>query len=132
VIETPEFEERVTAPPSELLFRCDVVYAGDHAVVAARGEMDLATAPSVLREIRATLALPISGVTIDLGYVTFIDSSGVQALLTARNNAVERGITFSLDSVPRQVRGVLDMCNLLGLFGLPSRTPTPVPPSTAA
>jgi anti-sigma B factor antagonist len=131
VIDTPESKERVFASRKAVPFRCDVVYAGDHAVVAARGELDLATAPAVLREIRASLALPISGVTIDLGYVTFVDSSGVQALVTARNNAIEHGIGFRLDSVPRQARRVLETCHLLDLFGLPPR-PDRAPPITAA
>jgi anti-anti-sigma factor len=131
VIEIPDSGERRTAPPSAVPFRCDVIYDGDHAVVAARGEMDLATAPAVLREVRATLALPINGVTLDLAYVTFLDSSGVQALLTARNNAIERGIEFRLDSVPRQVRSVLEMCDLLGLFGLAPRSTRSAPPITA-
>jgi anti-anti-sigma factor len=132
VLEIPGSEERLTTAPSAVPFQCDVIYDGDHAVVAVRGEVDLATAPVVLREIRATLALPISGVTVDLAYVSFLDSTGVQAFITARNDAIERGIAFRLDSVPGQVRGVLELCDLLGLFGLTSRRDASAPPSTAA
>ena len=103
-------------------FRCDVLYVGDHAVVVARGEVDLATAPVLDRKVSATFALPITGVTVDLAYVTFLDSSGVNALLTTSKRAKEHNIEFRLESVPRQARQVLEMCNLLEHFGLATRS----------
>ena len=118
MIETPDSEERIPDPSRDGPFRSDVLYVGDHAVVVARGELDLAGAPALLREILGTLALPIGGVTVDLAYVTFLDSSGVHTLMQARTHALERGISFRLESVPDQARQVLETCDLLGLFGL--------------
>ncbi len=102
-------------------FRCDVLYVEEHAVVVARGEVDIGTAPALLRQMSATLALPITRMTIDLAYVTFIDSSGVNALIVARKHALERRIEFRLESVPRQARSVLEVCDLVDLFGLENR-----------
>ena len=119
-------EHRHTDNP--VAFRCDALYVGDHAVVVARGEVDLDTAPALSRKLSATLALPVTGITVDLAYVTFLDSSGVSALVSSRKHAGERGIEFRLESVPRQVRQVLEMCNLLTFFGLSARSDASIPP----
>jgi anti-anti-sigma factor len=123
---SPRGEHRHSDAP--VAFRCDVLYVGDHAVVVARGEVDLATAPALIRKVSATLALPVTGITVDLAYVTFLDSSGVNALITMRNQAVERHIEFRLESVPRQARQVLEMCKLLEHFGITARSDASVPP----
>jgi anti-sigma B factor antagonist len=108
-------------------FRCDVLSVADHAVVVARGEVDVASSVTLLHEISATLALPITGMTVDLAYVTFLDSSGVNALVVARTRASEQGIDFRLESVPRQARRVLEVCGLLDVFGLSARSDAAVP-----
>lgn len=118
-------------PDGPVAFRCDVLFVGDHAVAVVRGEVDMSSAPLLLREILATLALPITGVTVDLAYVTFLDSSGVSTLLTSRSRAVERGIEFRLESVPQQVRTVFATCDLLDLFGLTDRADAGIPPALA-
>jgi anti-anti-sigma factor len=99
-------------------FSCDVTYVDEHAVATVRGEIDIATAPRLLREVLATLALPINHVTIDLGAVTFIDSSGLAALARAHNDAEARGIRLILESVPDQARRVLDLTDLAQLFDI--------------
>jgi anti-sigma B factor antagonist len=110
-------------------FRCDVLYVEDHAVVVARGEVDIGTSSALLRQMSASLALPITRMTIDLAYVTFIDSSGVNALVVARKHALERRIEFRLESVPRQARSVLEVCDLLDLFGVENRDVRPLAPA---
>lgn len=110
------------APPeasdADVPFRCDVSYVDEHATVAVRGELDLATAPVLLREVLATLVLPVDAVTVDLALVTFLDSSGIHTLLVAKSNAEERGIAFTLASVSRQGHLVLEVSGLSEHFGL--------------
>ena len=123
------------APPAHrhtdqpIAFRCDVLQVGDRAVIVARGEVDLATASVLRREMDAALDLPVTGLTVDLSYVTFLDSSGVHALVTSRRNAEHRSINFRLESVPRQARAVLEVCDLLEYFGLGVRSDAFVPPT---
>jgi anti-sigma B factor antagonist len=116
MIESPNDAKDSHAP-----FRCDVTYVEDRAVVMARGEIDLVTAPVVLREALGTLALPVRGIVIDLRHVPFMDSSGIQALNDARRQALERGIEFTLASVPPQPRMVLEVTGLSEVFGLAAR-----------
>jgi len=108
-------------------FRCDVLHVADQAVVVARGDIDLDTAPVLLDQLRATVALGVTGVTVDMSDVMFLDSSGVHALLSARSAAAERGVVFRLESVPRQARTVLELCGLSGLLGLDAQSDASVP-----
>jgi anti-anti-sigma factor len=128
MIETPEAEPDPYAP-----FRCEVTYVEDRALAVPRGDVDLASAPALLREVLATLALPVTAVTLDLRHVTFIDSSGVGALITAQRKAAEHGIEFVLASVPHQVRLVLEATGLSESFGLVPRLDfLPKPKGSAA
>jgi anti-sigma B factor antagonist len=102
-------------------FRCDVSYIDSRAVVLPRGELDLSTAPLLLREVLASLALPVAAVTVDLRHVSFLDSSGIQALLTAQGEAHERHIAFVLSSVQPQALTVLEVTGLAESFGLVRR-----------
>ncbi len=104
--------------PSAVEFRCDVAYFEERAVVGVRGDIDIATATELRHEILAVLALPLRGVVVDLGYVTFMDSSGVAALIAAFDHARERGIEFRVTAVPRCVRLVLELFGLAERFGL--------------
>lgn len=117
---TPDESSVARAPvvPLAVAYRCDIAHFEERAIVGVRGDVDLATAPALQREVFATLALPIRGVVVDLGYCTFIDSSGVAVLVAVRNRAVERRIEFRLTSVPRQVRVVLELSGLTEEFGL--------------
>ncbi|MGZ5317850.1 MAG: STAS domain-containing protein [Actinomycetota bacterium] len=54
---------------------------GDGAVLSVVGEIDLASAPQFKEALAQLVAEEIS-VTIDLGDVTFMDSSGLHVLLT--------------------------------------------------
>jgi anti-anti-sigma factor len=85
-------------------------------VLVVHGEIDLATAPAMAGAI-AALA-PAAGerpVVIDVGGVTFIDSTGLKALLNA---LVELGNDrrLILRAVPSHFRRVLEMTTTVSLF----------------
>ncbi len=103
---------------NDAAFRCDVSFVDEHAIVTVAGELDLATGPELLREVQGALALPLKAVTVDLGGLSFMDSSGIHALLVARSNAVERGMEFALAPVSRQGAYVLEVAGLSAHFGL--------------
>jgi anti-sigma B factor antagonist len=52
--------------------------------IALSGELDLASAEDLDRAIRTCEETDIGGIVIDLADVSFIDSSGLSALLEAR------------------------------------------------
>lgn len=86
------------------------------AVVSVRGEMDLASVPHLERDIRALLSLPLDVVVLDLGGVTFMDSSGLSMLNHLRSMADDHLVALSLCSVPDQVLRLFDVTGMRDLF----------------
>jgi anti-anti-sigma factor len=66
-------------------FAIQVVRDRDETVLLVRGELDFATAPELLRVAAARGGR--SRLVIDLGAVTFMDSSGLRALIQLRERA---------------------------------------------
>ncbi|MGH8912747.1 MAG: STAS domain-containing protein [Acidimicrobiia bacterium] len=60
----------------------ELIWAGDHARLRVSGEVDLSNAHTVF-ESAATIEA--RSVTVDLSEVTFMDSSGLAALIEAMN-----------------------------------------------
>jgi anti-anti-sigma factor len=69
---------------------------GEGLVVRAAGEMDIASAEAFEGELRGALAGEASTVTLDLGEVEFIDSSGLRVLLKAIGLSNETGTRFEI------------------------------------
>jgi anti-sigma B factor antagonist len=103
-------------------FSYDVVHEEAQVVVAMEGELDLAAAPALQRELLALVARPVTALTLDLGDVTFLDSSGLGALYRTRQAADEMGIPLRLVEVPDHVLRVLDVTAMAPLFDLDGRT----------
>jgi anti-sigma B factor antagonist len=119
----------VNNPPSEAEpsvrlvppFACDLSYVDDRAVLTVHGEIDIATVPIILKHVRATMATPSGGIAIDLGDVTFMDSSGADALETMRDEAAAQEVPFILAAIASPARFVLDLLGLAATFGLRPR-----------
>src|SRR5512141_3101450 len=84
-------------------------------ILAITGRLDASTV-SILE--RSLLRAQISGISviIDMGEVSYISSSGLRVLLTARRQARERGGDVVLCSISSNVRDVLDMVGFGVLF----------------
>jgi anti-anti-sigma factor len=103
-------------------FSYEVVHEDAHVVVAMQGELDLAAAPALQRELLALVDRPVTGLTLDLGEVTFLDSSGLGMLYRTRQAAEERGIPLRLAAVPDHVVRVLEVTAMASLFELDGDT----------
>lgn len=101
-------------------FVCEVgsVRAGEPREIHVRGEIDLATAPELETQIRAAFDGGPSTLVIDLGGLTFIDSSGLRVLVALSNEAGERGAALVLRNVPRHAQRVFDLTGLAEFFGI--------------
>jgi anti-anti-sigma factor len=92
----------------------------DEVHLAVAGELDLATAPALhdaVTRILGDAAEPPS-VVIDLGEVSFLDSSGLGALLRARADVLAAGGRLTLGPVAPGPRRVIAIAGLAGTFGL--------------
>ena len=79
------------------------------AVMALGGELDTATVP-ILREELATLeGNGVSTIVLDLRGLTFIDSSGLLALLEARRRAMSNGHRLVLSGASRAAQRLFEL-----------------------
>jgi anti-sigma B factor antagonist len=60
------------------------------------GELDIATGPELRARAHAVIAQSIQNLTIDLGEVEFIDSSGLSVLIELNRRAESEGWALSL------------------------------------
>lgn len=84
--------------------------------VSVTGEVDIATVEEFLAAAGGCLDSGATAVVLDLGGVTFIDSSGLGALVRIRNLARERGADVTLDRVPDAVTRLLEVTGLTAAF----------------
>jgi anti-anti-sigma factor len=99
--------------PDTPIFSLSVSAAGNgRSVVAASGELDIATAPELLGAV-SVLAQPGAGaIAIDLSALTFIDSSGINALRAAVRTANARGVGAIVAAPSQRVQRVLELVRL--------------------
>jgi anti-anti-sigma factor len=76
------------------------------------GELDLATGPMLRQAVGEALGRGRRQVAVDAGALTFMDSSGLVALVAARNDVAAAGGTFRLTAVSPQVAALLEMTGL--------------------
>jgi anti-sigma B factor antagonist len=94
---------------------------GDRQVVVVlRGELDVAEAA----QVAASLAVVAAGgrdVIVDLAGLEFIDSSGLAALVSARQHARRAGCDLLLAAPQQQVRRMLAITRLIDVFAVHAR-----------
>ena len=90
---------------------------GDVCVLALSGELDLASTPVLERELHAVESAGFKKILIDLAGVGFMDSTGLQALLRARERATTGGsVQLSLRRGPHQVQRVFELTRTVDAF----------------
>lgn len=89
------------------------------AVVSLTGELDLATVPSLREAALAELSSADCQVLVlDVGGLSFLDSTGLGCWIELRNRAERLGKTMELDAVRPGTLRTVTIAGLAGLFGL--------------
>ena len=84
--------------------------------VSVTGEVDIATVDEFLAAAGACLDGGATSVVVDLAEVSFIDSSGLGALVRIRNLARKHGATLTLARVPDSIERLLEVTGLTAAF----------------
>jgi anti-sigma B factor antagonist len=90
---------------------------GDYTLVRVRGEVDLSWSQQVRRAILDALGAT-GKVGVELSQVSYIDSSGIAALVEGFQNARGRGQKFALVAASKPVMAVLQLARLDKVFPL--------------
>lgn len=85
---------------------------GTVAVVAPEGRLDAIAAPALRRAVEDAIGQGRARVVVDLAAVSFVDSSGLGALIGALKSARTAGGDLRIASAGEQVRTVLRLTNL--------------------
>jgi anti-anti-sigma factor len=100
----------------ELTLRSEV--RGTSIDVALSGELDMAVAFKLEPELDRLLATPgIRTLVLDLADVSFVDSAGLGALLSIREEATRLGIDLTIARMSALVRRLLDVTATGGVLG---------------
>jgi anti-anti-sigma factor len=91
----------------------------DRVVIAVAGEIDLATAPDLSRRV---LEHRERDVVLDLSEVTFLDSSGISALVHAQQSLLASGHTLRTTGERDHVLKVLQIAGLADILHGPADT----------
>jgi anti-anti-sigma factor len=98
-------------PEAEFSVHSDEV----EAVLVARGEIDIATVDDLRRGLRRLIeSAGDRAVVVDLAEVTFLDSSGLEALVRAQSADVTRRLTLRHPTIA--VRRLLEVTGTIDQF----------------
>ena len=96
-------------------FEIEVTTGADGIVVHLAGELDLAVRADVGHRLAGVFTgVAADKVVIDLREVSFCDSSGLGALLDARQAAADAGVALVLRDVPPAVDRLLELTDVDG------------------
>jgi anti-anti-sigma factor len=101
-------------PPEDL-----TITVGRHretVTVALTGELDLGSAGLLRDHLAALQEDRPATLVLDLGDVTFMDSSGVALLLSLWRRCRRDGVTLMIARLSPAVRRVLELCGVAGLL----------------
>jgi anti-sigma B factor antagonist len=94
----------VSAPGLSL----EVQTLGQRRIVVLDGELDLATA-SDLEAVIASLCVEAGEIVLDLRKLSFMDSTGLQLMLSAREMCAEQRCAFLLIAGPPAVQRLFEL-----------------------
>jgi anti-sigma B factor antagonist len=92
------------------------VTAGDRVIVMLSGEIDIATAPGIERQLQEAESCGRQTIVLDLAAVDFIDSTGVHILIRAQHRADANGRRLVLTRIPAQAQRLFAITGITELF----------------
>jgi anti-anti-sigma factor len=107
-------EEQVVGPDLVLTVARD----GNTAVLGLRGELDAYSAPGLDENVARLLQDKVGAIVLDLSATTFLDSSGLRAILTAQRRLADAGGELTLRAPSEPVTRLLEITGLSEHFSV--------------
>jgi anti-sigma B factor antagonist len=85
-------------------------------VLPLEGEIDLHVSPRVERALASIIKKRPAHIVVDLSGVTFIDSSGLAALINAMQDVTKYGGKLTLSGIRSDVRAIFEIARLDQIF----------------
>lgn len=83
-----------------------------HRRLIIRGELDMATGPELEATVAHLFETRLGHLTVDLGGVTFMDSTGMRAVISCHEQCKTHGCTLTLTPGPANVHRVFEISGL--------------------
>jgi anti-sigma B factor antagonist len=99
----------MNAPPLPLQFGMQDLVCGRCHTLILRGELDLTAADHLEAVVFALFVDGISGIALNLSRLTFIDATGLRALLSIHELCEQEGYEFSVTRSRGQVRRLFEL-----------------------
>jgi len=93
----------------------DEVREGRHTLVL-RGELDIAAAARLEAALREVTANGTTAMTLDLSGLKFMDSTGLRAVLLAKEMSDSHGCELSIVPGPPEIQRIFEMTALLDVL----------------
>jgi anti-sigma B factor antagonist len=87
-----------------------------HGVLVLRGELDIASVPSLERALSRSCTDGSKTIRIDLSRLVFIDSTGLAAIVLAGKLCEKHDIEFSLVQGSKAVRRLFELTGLIDVL----------------
>jgi anti-sigma B factor antagonist len=100
------------SPPSTAPLQIAVSRAAEPRIVVLEGELDLSSAPSLQAEFAAALEDLESDLVLDIGALSFIDSSGLAMFVTLDKSLQSRGANLIISNPTPSVRRLFQITSL--------------------
>jgi anti-sigma B factor antagonist len=100
-----------------MTFGAMAIQDGDVATIHLHGEADLAVVDQLFETMAEARAVPgVRRIVMDLARLTFVDSSGLGALIAGYRMATQDGLAFTVVDPTPAVRSLLGMTGVLQLL----------------
>ncbi|MBI2178815.1 MAG: STAS domain-containing protein [Candidatus Tectomicrobia bacterium] len=89
---------------------------GKATLVQVSGEVDMSNSPEVRDTLLGLAKKKVPAILVDLGGVTYMDSSGIATLVEGLQETLGYGGKFRLASLTPKVKQVFDLARLTDVF----------------
>jgi anti-sigma B factor antagonist len=103
-------------------FTCKVTPERDQVLVEPRGELDMATVGAVEQELRRLYESGFRKIVLDLGGLSFMDSSGLHLIMRWTEEASRNGFLFELEPGPPQIQRLFELAAVMEELPFRSRS----------